>query len=173
MNIDDIETRATTAAEEWDVFATRFFDSDDVTKIYSHFSNLGGLGMKQISGGGRGSFSRARFVFTNPDLLENLDEQEFCTVLCVENSDACVWPNMLDSIGVKIGNVGDVLVFDKENIVYLTVTPDVAKVCTRLLPKELKGAGVTVSVLTEGESIPDGGELQEMEMQRLDKRTQK
>jgi RNA-binding protein YlmH len=77
---------------------------------------------------------------------------------------------MLTKIGVDLENVGDVLLAD--GTIYLAVTPEVAKQCTRLLPKEVVGAGVMVKALEPGEAMPEDGELQDMEVKRLDKRAQ-
>jgi hypothetical protein len=102
-------------------------------------------------------------------------EGEYCTVLCVENANLMSmdpWPNVLSSIGVDLANVGDIVEVNSKTA-YLAVAPEIARVCSRLLPKELPGAGVTVSVLDPGEVIPDDGELQDMDMKRLDKRAQK
>jgi RNA-binding protein YlmH len=75
---------------------------------------------------------------------------------------------MLTKIGVDLENVGDVLVAD--GIIYLAVTPEVVKQCTRLLPKEVVGAAVIVKALEPSEAMPEDGELQDMEeVKRLDK----
>eukprot|EP00527_Entomoneis_sp_CCMP2396_P001593 CAMPEP_0198145508 /NCGR_PEP_ID=MMETSP1443-20131203/23992_1 /TAXON_ID=186043 /ORGANISM="Entomoneis sp., Strain CCMP2396" /LENGTH=148 /DNA_ID=CAMNT_0043809185 /DNA_START=251 /DNA_END=697 /DNA_ORIENTATION=+ len=124
--------------------------------------------------GGAATPSRARFVFTNPELGMTVEaaEQEYCVVLCVTNAKSVQdpWPNILTKIGVDLDNVGDVLM--SEGSIYLAVTPEVAKQCTRLLPKEVVGAGVNVNTLEPGEAMPLTGDLQDMEVQRLDKRAQ-
>jgi phosphatidate phosphatase APP1 len=58
------------------------------------------------------------------------------------------------------------------------VAPESEKTCVRLLPKELPGAGVTVTKLSredldaemEAISDSDGMVLEDMEVQRVDKR---
>ena len=69
---------------------------------------------------------------------------------------------------------------ENESTVYLAVTPESEKTCARLLPKELPGTGVTVSTLSKQEmddematiSDTDGQIVEDMEVQRLDKRKQ-
>jgi hypothetical protein len=122
--------------------------------------------------GGAAAPSRARFVSTNPglDMDSAAAELEHCVVLCAKNakSGQDPWPNMLTKIGVDLENVGDVLVAD--GIIYLAVTPEVVKQCTRLLPKEVVGAAVIVKALEPSEAMPEDGELQDMEeVKRLDK----
>jgi hypothetical protein len=73
---------------------------------------------------------------------------------------------------VDLDNVGDIVVHPQLGC-YIVVSPTIAKQCIRLLPKEIVGTGVTVTALDAGETIPDGGELQDMVVQRLDKRQQK
>lgn len=177
LRIDDIEQKAQSASDAWDTFATPFVNPDEAKQIEQRLSNRADVACLRI--GGRPSSVRSRFVFTNPDLGMDgaLAEDQFCSVLCVQGAsllDADPWPNVLASIGVDLENVGDVVVFlDRSMTAYLAVAPDVAKVCSRLLPKELPGTGVTVTELEAGEVIPEGGEVQDMELKRIDKREQK
>ena len=182
INLDDIENKATQASESWDFFSTPFYTSEDVTLIQRRFEGRSDIACFPI-GGSQSPQNRARFVFTNPDLgMDQITaDKEYCSILKIENiagSDSYdPWGNILDSIGVDLENVGDVtIVKDNGETVYLAVVPDVAKTCTRLLPKVLPGAGLTVYVLDREEDepwIPAGGEIQDMEIKRLDKREQK
>ena len=88
------------------------------------------------------------------------------------------WPNILVKIGLSLEAVGDVLLVGNDSTAYLAVTPESEKTCTRLLPKELPGTGVIVTKLsredmeTEMATIgdSDGEILQDMQVQRVDKR---
>jgi RNA-binding protein YlmH len=173
FSIDDIEAKALAASEAWDVHATSFLPTAEAAIVQEALANRGDIACFRV--GGAEAPSRARFVFTNPELGMTLEaaEQEYCVVLSVNNAKSSQdpWPNMLTKIGVDLDNVGDVLVSDDGSI-FLSVAPEVAKQCTRLLPKEVVGAGVSVSSLEPGEHMPEVGELQDMEVQRLDKRAQ-
>jgi len=180
FNIDDIESRAQSASDAWDVDVTSFLNAADTALIEDRLGGRADVACIRVDGRGVGqsSSSRARFVFTNPDM--GIDsaaaEAEHCVVLRLERASLGLcdpWANALANIGVDLENVGDIVVHSDDGSVYLVVSPDVAKICTRLLPKEIRGTGVTVSALEPGEGVPEGGELQDMEMQRLDKRAQK
>lgn len=172
--VDDIESKALTASEAWDVYVTSFLPTADAVLVQEQLGGRGDVACFRV--GGATASSRSRFVFTNPELGMTTEaaEQEYCVVLCVDNaySEQVPWANMLTKIGVDLDNVGDVLVSD-DGSTYLAVSPEVAKQCSRLLPKEVVGAGVTVRTLDPGEAMPEAGELQQMEVQRLDKRAQK
>ena len=118
------------------------------------------------------SSERARFIFTNPE-LEISDASDYAVTLRIDNvalASVDPWANILDSIGVELDKVGDILVVEGTSV-FMAVDPSVAKSCSRLLPKQLPGAGVTVSLLGSDDSIPNGGELQTMEFQQLDKQS--
>lgn len=118
------------------------------------------------------SSERSRFVFTNSDLV--VESEDYCKILQVENANlgqADPWPNMLDSIGISVDNVGDIII-DNNDMVYLAVDPSVTKKIVRLLPKVLPGTGITISELENLSIIPEGN-VQAMDIQRLDKRQQK
>ena len=119
------------------------------------------------------SSNRCRFAFTNPELV--IDMNEYCSVLQVKNAsfENCdPWPNMLHSIGIEIHNVGDIVISSDNTEAFLTVDPSVAKTITRLLPKVLVGTGVSISEVTIS-NVPIDGKVEDMELQRLDKRQQK
>jgi RNA-binding protein YlmH len=172
FSVDDVESQAQAASEAWDVYVTSFLGTAEAALVQERLQGRGDVACFRV--GGAAAPSRARFVFTNPELgMESAAaEEEYCVVLCVKNakSGQDPWPNMLTKIGVDLENVGDVLLAD--GTIYLAVTPEVAKQCTRLLPKEVVGAGVMVKALEPGEAMPEDGELQEMEVKRLDKRAQ-
>jgi RNA-binding protein YlmH len=154
------------------MYATSFLTTEESSMVQEQLSNRADVACFKV--GGRSEPARARFVFTNPELGMDAAtmESEYCVILCVKNakSSQIPWPNILAKIGVDLDTVGDVVVADQ--VIYLAVAPEVAKQCTRLLPKEVVGAGVTVNALEPGEPMPDDGELQDMELKRLDKRAQ-
>jgi hypothetical protein len=102
------------------------------------------------------SKTRTRFVMTNPDMELNIQETEasYCKLLCIDNiqsanipqssSRSKPWPSMLLRIGIDLTNVGHVIHDVDEDCVYMVVVPEVARQCSRLLPKELRGVGITV-----------------------------
>lgn len=76
-------------------------------------------------------------------------------------------PNALASIGVSLEHVGDVVITPSpENAVYLVVDPNVAKRCTNLLSKELRGIGISVSSCDDAEFMPHG-EIVEMKLSKM------
>ena len=175
FSVDDIESKALAAAEAWDTHVTSFLSTKDATAVEDRLQNRADVSCIRV--GGRGSLSsRARFVFTNPELgYDSVSaEAEHCAVVLVKNAktNSDPWPNILTRIGVDLNSVGDVVVVEGMEC-YIAVSPAVSKQCVRLLPKEIMGAGVLVSLLDAGTPIPEDGELQEMEVQRLDKRQQK
>lgn len=116
---------------------------------------------------------RCKYVFTNIEL--EIDPNEYCNVLQVENvslGNCDPWPNMLDSIGIELNNVGDVITTDDKKMTFLVVDPSVTKTISRLLPKVLSGTGVSISI-ADLSDLPASGLLHDMEIQRLDKRQQK
>uniref|UniRef100_A0A7S4QHT0 Uncharacterized protein n=1 Tax=Ditylum brightwellii TaxID=49249 RepID=A0A7S4QHT0_9STRA len=177
VNINEIEAQAVAASEAWGIDVTQFFDSAEVAEIEEKLSDRADVACLRV--GGRPNSVRARFVLTNPDLGMDVTtaEAEYCRVLSVSNVDlglADPWPNVLVSIGVDLEKVGDIIIEGGGSTAFLVVDPDIAKTCSRLLPKELPGSGVTVEVLVPGDdAIPGEGALQDMEIQRLDKREQK
>lgn len=192
FNLDDIEQKATQASETWDIWCTSFFSAEETAQIQQNFHDRSDVACFPIGGFAPGfdfdgkDAHRARFVFTNPDLgMDQIAaEKDYCSVLRIENiasSEAYdPWANVLDSIGVNLKDVGDVVIVDKnsDESVYLVVIPEVAKTCARLLPKVLPGPGLTVTVLEadgngDGETWIPEGEIQELVIQRLDKRQQK
>lgn len=176
FSVEDVESQAQAASEAWDVYVTPFLATGEAAMVQERLQGRGDVACFRVGGTGVAAPapSRARFVFTNPELGMEIAaaEQEYCVVLSVKNakSGQDPWPNILTKIGVDLDNVGDVLVAD--GTIYLAVTPQVAKQCIRLLPKEVVGAGVMVKALEPGEAMPEDGELQDMGLKRLDKRAQ-
>eukprot|EP00592_Proboscia_alata_P011121 CAMPEP_0194366000 /NCGR_PEP_ID=MMETSP0174-20130528/14011_1 /TAXON_ID=216777 /ORGANISM="Proboscia alata, Strain PI-D3" /LENGTH=223 /DNA_ID=CAMNT_0039140939 /DNA_START=43 /DNA_END=714 /DNA_ORIENTATION=- len=171
INIDDIETRALEASEAWDFTATPFLNAEEASAVEKRLCQRGDLAFRRVPSS---SSERARFIFTNPE-LEITDASDYAVTLRIDNvalASVDPWANVLDSIGVELDKVGDILVVDGSSV-FMAVDPSVAKSCSRLLPKQLPGAGVTVSLLESDDSIPNDGELQNMDFQRLDKRSQK
>ena len=174
VNIDDVETKAQLAAEAWDTHVTAFCSPTEAAVLEKRLLNRADVSCIRLPSAGTAS-SRVRFVFSNPESGMDVAtaEEEHCTTLHVTNVDSGSgpWPNLLTRIGVDLDNVGDIVVHPLG--CYIVVSPTVAKQCMRLLPKEIVGTGVTVTALEPGETIPEGGELQDMVVQRLDKRQQK
>jgi RNA-binding protein YlmH len=175
--IDEIESDAIRAAENWDVSVTPFYSPENAKLISDRLSSRADLGFIQV--GGLPSSLRTRFVMSNPDLeLDPISAQaEYCVLLCVDHVDTAPlrkqspWPHVFTQIGVDLENVGDVVVED--NNAYIVVVPKVAKQCCRLIPKELRGVGLTVSVVQPGEYFPFDGMQQDMYLGKLDKRALK
>jgi hypothetical protein len=170
-DLDGIETDASRASENWDIAVTPFLNEENAKLVKERLANRADVGYLQV--GGLPSSLRTRFVMTNPDLDLDRDttNSEHCVLLCVENIRNVEWPHALTRIGVELKDVGDVIVEDE--FAYMVVAPDVVKQCCRLLPKELRGVGVTVSVVEPGEYLPVDGEQQKMELGKLDKRALK
>jgi hypothetical protein len=189
VNLKDLEGKALAAAEAWDTYVTPFYSPEEASQVEDSLGNRADVTCLRIDGGGSPNsnapaattMSRCRFLFTNPDLgMDKITaEAEYGTVLRVENAyleSMDPWPNVLSTIGVDLTKVGDIVVVRNTKTAYLVVDPEIAKVCSRLLPKELPGAGVTVSALEPGDDVafpPDDSELQDMDLKRLDKRAQK
>ena len=187
-NFDDFcaeqETRAIAASESWIVDATGFLEPEQSSAL---LATLGGradvaslsVGSYRSSGGGR----RVRCIYTNPDLGydEATADSDYVCYLKIDNvglSQCGPWPNVFVKIGLSLETVGDVFVVSNESTVYLALAPESEKTCVRLLPKELPGTGVTVTKLSkedmdaemEAISDSDGIVLEDMEVQRVDRR---
>lgn len=145
------------------------------------------------------SLSRCRFVLTNPDLeLDIKDlEKEYCAMISIDQIQSSTigarsttrmsaseeevsissssnkskpWPSLFIKIGIELKNVGEVVIEEENNCAYVIVDPSVVKQCMRLLPKELRGVGISVSEMEVGEYIPYDSIQQDMELGVLDKR---
>jgi len=175
FSVDDIEYKALAAAEAWDTHVTSFLDTKEAGMVEERLQNRADVACFRVGGRGAAS-SRARFVFTNPDFgVDSVAaEAEHCAIVLVKNAktNSDPWPNILSRIGVDLDDVGDVVVVEGEGC-YIAVSPAVSKQCVRLLPKEIMGSGVLVFELEAGATFPNEGELQDMDIQRLDKRQQK
>ena len=112
---------------------------------------------------------RSRFVIMHPDLGLDMEtaEEEYCSVVRVDNVNVVgsnTFPNALALIGVDLDDVGDIVVEDGSTV-YLVVDPKVEKQCSRLLSKELVGAGVSVSLCGGRDFVPEG-KMQDMKLSR-------
>ena len=175
VDVDDIERRAVAASEAWAMDPTPFLLPDDIAVVEGRLS--GRADCSFVRAGGYNQSVRTRIVLTNPELglTEDVANEEHCVVLKIDGADLSAsdpLPNILGNIGVNLDDVGDIVV-GKDGSAYLIVAPGAAKPCSRLLPKVLAGRGITVAPLEPGESVPEDGDLQDMEVQRLDKREQK
>eukprot|EP00521_Asterionellopsis_glacialis_P012399 CAMPEP_0195293408 /NCGR_PEP_ID=MMETSP0707-20130614/12366_1 /TAXON_ID=33640 /ORGANISM="Asterionellopsis glacialis, Strain CCMP134" /LENGTH=265 /DNA_ID=CAMNT_0040354109 /DNA_START=40 /DNA_END=837 /DNA_ORIENTATION=+ len=184
---DELESQGEEAAENWDVAVTPFLSSEDATQLQNRLDKRADVGYVRIGSDftteESSLSSRTRFVMSNPDigLDASTASKEYCATLRIDNVESAVlrgtspWPHVLTRIGVDIESVGDVVVVTDGGSMtaYLVVVPEVARQCTRLLPKELKGMGITVSIVDPEDYLPyysGDGLLQDMELSRLDKR---
>jgi len=181
INLDNIEKQAQESSESWGISVTPFLNEVDAGLLEDRLGNRADIGYIKV--GGFPNPSRTRFVMTNPDLeLDQKEmEAEHCVLLCVDNINSAVmpkssarsrpWPHVLMGIGIDLQQVGDVILEDGN--AYIIIAPEVARQCTRLLPKELKGVGITVRELELCEYVPYDGLQQDMELGTMDKRALK
>jgi len=181
IDLDSIEIKAQESSESWEVYVTPFLSEADADRLEDRFEKRADV--KYIKVGGFPGSSRTRFVMTNPDLELDQEENdaEHCVTLCIDHiSSAQIpqsssrlkpWPGIVMGIGVDLHNVGDVILEDGN--AYMVVVPEVVRQCSRLLPKELKGVGITVTKLEPGEYVPYDGVQQDMELGELNKRALK
>jgi len=181
IDLDNIEKQAQESSESWGVSVTPFLNEVDAGLLEDRLANRADVGYVRV--GGFPNPSRTRFVMTNPDLeLDQKEtEAEHCVLLCVDNINSAVmpkssarsrpWPHVLMGIGIDLQHVGDVILEDGN--AYIIIAPEVARQCTRLLPKELKGVGITVRELELCEYVPYDGVQQDMELGTMDKRALK
>lgn len=178
------ESRAIAASESWIVEATGFLEPEPSSALVATLEGRADVVCLCV-GAYRGMTAsrRARCVFANPDLGydQGTADSDYVSYLKIDNlslSQCDPWPNILVNIGLSLEAVGDVLLVPNESLAYLTVTPESEKTCTRLLPKELPGTGVTVTKLSKEEmdaematiSDSDAEVVQDMQVQRVDKR---
>ena len=189
LNIDDIISQGIQASESWDIFATPFLNYHDSNMIKSKFNDRADVKLIEVGSIPTSSTTledtqRTRLLITNPDL--ELDpkqvEKEYCSMVQIDNfqsvtnipqatSKSKPWPQMFMKIGIDLDTVGEVIIEEETGSVYLVVSPGVVKQCIRLLPKVLRGAGITLSESEFGEYIPYDGIQQDMELGILDKRS--
>lgn len=177
-----LEQQGIAASEAWDTAVTDFLDPALVDRLESALDGRSDIGFVKI--GGYGAASRARFVFTNPELIDSLDvsalDAEHAVMVRVDaafdkagnklGSGGKLLPNLLAGIGVDFEQLGDVL-FDEDTAAAYIVCADAStrKNIERLLPKSIGRATVEV---TEPGYEPEGS-LVEMAVGRLDKRDYK
>lgn len=180
------EAKATAATESWVVDATGFLEPEQSSALLEKLGDRADVNCLSVgSYRGDSNSRRVRCVYCNPDLGydQSTADSDYVCYLRIDNvglSECDPWPNILVKIGLSLDAVGDVFVVENESTVYLAVTPESEKTCARLLPKELPGTGVTVSTLSKQDmddemaaiSDTDGQIVDEMEVQRLDKRKQ-
>jgi len=181
IDLDSIEKEGQESSESWGISVTPFLNEMDAGLLEDRLGNRADV--RYIKVGGFPNPSRARFVMTNPDLELDQEETEaeHCVLLCINDINSAAmpessartkpWPHLLMGIGIDLQNVGDVILEDGN--AYMAVVPEVARQCSRLLPKELKGVGITVRELEPGEYVPYDGVQQDMELGTLDKRALK
>ena len=182
--VDALERTAVAASEAWDTTVTAFMDA---TIAAAAEERLDGQDVGLIKVGGYPGASRQRFVFTNPELLDSLDESdltaEHAVLLRVSaafdkkgnvfGAGGKLLPNLLEGIGVDFDQLGDVT-FDEGKageggVAHVVCDPSVQKTIERLLPKSLGRA----SIETAEQGYTPKGSLVDMVVGRLDKRDYK
>jgi hypothetical protein len=226
INIDEMESMAITASNNWDVAVTPFLNEHDLSLLKSKLDSRADVSYIPIGNiitssssslSNNNNYSRTRLVMTNPDLVldGNELEKECCCMLRIDHlhtssiMEASIlsssssssettsasssstsstpstpsnkskpWPNLFLKIGIDLENVGEVVIENSNNhsndtnypCAYIIVSPSVVKQCKRLLPKELRGLGISISQMEMDEYIPYDGIQQDMELGVLDKR---
>ena len=179
------EARAITATESWIVDATGFLEPPQSSALLDKLEGRADVTCLSVGCFRESNCRRCRCVYANPDLGYDAStaDADYVRYLKVDNvalGQCDPWPNILVAIGLDLDTVGDIFVVEDESTVYLAVDPESEKPCTRLLPKELPGTGVTVTTLSkeamDAEMATIGDEngvvVEEMEVQRVDKRNQ-
>ena len=170
--LDEIEQKGLSAAEAWDTYSTDFLAPDMLAAAVSRLDARGDLTF--TTAGGHDDASRARLVVTNPEMMDvggpgsTAADAVLLLRVCADFDQADPMPNVLDNIGVSLASVGDVLIDGDE--AFLVISPEVAKQVQRLLPKALPACR-TVEALEAGAAV--SGQLQEMEVRRLDTRVKR
>lgn len=166
----EVEQKAVETAQAWETVATPFFEPALADAVEARLGSLADVAAVRV--GGYEGAQRALFVLTNPDLVDAVVPADHVTLFQAHADFVNSQPlaNILNNIGVEPASIGDVLI-DGEDTAYLVVAAGVAKQVKRLLPKGLRvgiGGAVTVTELSEGSAVE--GELQPMDVKRLDKR---
>ena len=182
--VTSLEQTAVAASEAWDTSVTAFMDGDIAAAAEAR---LDGQDVGLVKIGGYTGASRQRFVFTNPELLDSLDESdlaaEHAVLLRVSaafdkkgnrfGAGGKLLPNLLEGIGVNFEQLGDVLFEEGKGgeggVAHVVCDPSVQKTIERLLPKSLGRASIEAA---EPGYTPTGT-LVEMVVGRLDKRDYK
>lgn len=180
--VQEIVAEASKAAELWESYATPFLEPLTADLLEKAISGRSDVGWVRV--GGYDGAARGRFVFTHPDILDATGSEaikaDHAVLLCITSNNlrtADPLPNILQRIGVGLAQIGDIILADENDCTaYIVCAPDVAKQAVRLLPKDLSGV-TTVEELLSGDSDISGivpeGTLQEMTIERLDKRASK
>ena len=182
--VDALEQQAVAASEAWDTAVTAFMDAEIAAAAEKR---LAGQDVGLVKIGGYDGASRQRLVFTNPELLDSLDEAdlvaEHAVLLRVTaafdkkgnqfGAGGKLIPNLLEGIGVNFEQLGDVTFDDGKSgeggVAHVVCDPSVQKTIERLLPKSLGRASIEAA---EPGYTPTGT-LVEMVVGRLDKRDYK
>lgn len=187
LNIEDIISQGIQASESWSMFATPFLNHHDSNIIKSNLNNRGDIKCHEIGAITTSSYSltteRTRLVMSNPDLEidQSQLEQDYCSMIKIENIQSAMnipeatakskpWPQLFMQIGIDLENIGEVVIEEETGNCFIVVTPDVAKQVKRLLPKAVRGVGLTVNEVCIGDYMPYDGVHQDMELGILDKR---
>ena len=180
VDLSTIEQKALEASEMWDVYSTGFLSSEQSTMVDEQMRGRADVGCLRIPS--CDDSQRKKFVFTNPEL--ELDFKEYVSVLVARQinlSSVDPWPNVLESIGVALDDVGDIVVNADDEVV-IVADASVVKNLKRLLPKVLPGNGVSIeefsddglpSIVDYLKDVYSNGSIQDMVWKRLDKRQQK
>mmetsp|Transcript_23475 Transcript_23475/g.58589 ORF Transcript_23475/g.58589 Transcript_23475/m.58589 type:complete len:248 (-) Transcript_23475:87-830(-) len=167
----NLERRATAAAASWDTVATAFLDAPLADAACARLGALADCAAVRV--GGFPGARRAMFVLTHPELVTSVVASEHVTLFRVSADFASSDPlaNCIVNIGVGLESVGDVLL-EGDDTAYIVVAASSAKTFKRLLPKGLKGGKGGAVTIDEHDGAVEGV-LQELEVQRLDKRAQR
>ena len=180
VDLSSIEQKALEASEMWDVYSTAFLSSEQSAMVDEQMRGRADVGCLRIPS--CYDSQRTKFVFTNPEL--ELDFKEYVSVLVARQinlSSVDPWPNVLESIGVSLDDVGDIVVKTDDEVAIVADT-SVVKNLKRLLPKVLPGKGVSIeeysddglpSIIDYLNDVYSNGSIQDMVWKRLDKRQQK
>lgn len=171
----ELEQRALTVADEWSDDVTDFLDPDDADAAEQRLQRI--PDMIAVRAGGYASAQRTRLVLTKEELTDALEggrdelAQSHAVLLCIvaDLAESDPLPNVLDNIGIDFSQVGDVIVSNEE-CAYVALAPEAAKKASRLLRRALTK---TISIEVVDPTIEPEGSLQELVVQRLDKRQPK
>lgn len=172
-----LDQQGLAASEAWDTKITDFLEPDLVAAAERLFEDRADVGFIKV--GGYTAAARARFVLTNPELVDSIDVSELAVLLRAKASfdksgnrfgkGGQLIPNLLLGIGVEFSQVGDVRYDEDNSAAYIVCDPSVRQTIERKLPKTL---GRAVVEATEPKYEPEGSlvELVVTSAIRMDKK---
>ena len=185
-----LEQQGLAASEAWDTAVTNFLSPELVAAATTAFEGRADFAYATV--GGYPSATRARLVFTNPELVDSLGTAdalaaEHTVLLRVTAAydksgnkfgvGGAKLPNLLAGIGVAFEELGDVL-YDEgskgngdDSLAYIICAPGaVQKTIERLLPKSLGRSTISALAPPGGFEPEEGTTMVDMVVSRLDKR---